>query len=53
MKPKELHEKYASAVAFIAVETPDGDQTIGSAFHFIHLCEELNPIHYRLLLAKA
>jgi len=28
-----LFEEYAAAVAYVAVETPDGDQSIGSAFH--------------------
>lgn len=33
MTPRELYERYASAVAYIAVQTPKGDETIGSAFH--------------------
>jgi hypothetical protein len=33
MTSRELYERYASAVAYIAVKLPDGGQTIGSAFH--------------------
>lgn len=31
--PRELFEAYASSVAYVAVEHPNGDQSIGSAFH--------------------
>lgn len=30
---RELYERYASAVAYVVVETPTGDEAIGSAFH--------------------
>ncbi|PKQ89426.1 hypothetical protein CXK86_20485 [Paenibacillus sp. BGI2013] len=30
---RQLYETYAAAVAYIAVETKDGEQGIGSAFH--------------------
>jgi S1-C subfamily serine protease len=33
LSPKDIHDKYASAVAYLAVEKPNGDQTVGSAFH--------------------
>jgi S1-C subfamily serine protease len=33
LSPRELFEKYAPAVAYISVELPNGDQSIGSAFH--------------------
>jgi V8-like Glu-specific endopeptidase len=32
-KAREMFEKYAVALAYVAVETPEGDQTVGSAFH--------------------
>jgi S1-C subfamily serine protease len=32
-KLRALFNQYASAVAFVSVETPSGDQSIGSAFH--------------------
>jgi hypothetical protein len=31
--PRDLYERYASAVAYLAVERTDGRQSIGSAFH--------------------
>ena len=31
--PRQLYEKYASAVAYVAVERSDGVQSVGSAFH--------------------
>jgi len=31
--PQKLYQRYASAVAYIVVEKPNGDQNIGSAFH--------------------
>jgi S1-C subfamily serine protease len=33
LRPRELYEKYASAVVYISVELPNGDHSIGSAFH--------------------
>jgi hypothetical protein len=33
LSPRELFEKYAPAVAYISVELPNGDQSIGTAFH--------------------
>jgi S1-C subfamily serine protease len=33
LSPRELFERYASAVAYIAVELPNGDEAIGTAFH--------------------
>ncbi len=33
MTPRKLYERYASAVAYVAVRRPDGDQAIGTAFH--------------------
>jgi hypothetical protein len=33
MTPRDLYERYASAVAFVAVKSSDGDHRIGSAFH--------------------
>lgn len=33
MTARELFNKYASAVAYVAVKTPAGDEAIGTAFH--------------------
>lgn len=33
LSPRNLFKKYASAVAYISVELPNGDQSIGSTFH--------------------
>lgn len=33
LNPRQLFERYAPAVAYISVELPNGDQSIGSAFH--------------------
>src|SRR5436853_7763394 len=33
LTPRELYEKYASAVAYVAVRTSDGNESIGTAFH--------------------
>jgi S1-C subfamily serine protease len=30
---RQLYEQFAAAVAYVAVETPTGDQSIGTAFH--------------------
>jgi hypothetical protein len=32
-RARDLYYKYRAAVAYVAVETPPGDQRIGSAFH--------------------
>src|SRR4051794_3315532 len=32
-RARDLYQKYAAAVAYVAVETPSGDHRIGSAFH--------------------
>src|SRR5258708_34304028 len=31
--PRELYQRYAPALAYIVLETPEGDERIGSAFH--------------------
>lgn len=33
LSPRDLFEKYAPAVAYVCVELPSGDQSIGTAFH--------------------
>lgn len=33
LTPRQLFDRYAAAVAYVAVELPNGDQAIGSAFH--------------------
>jgi hypothetical protein len=33
MTPQELYKRYSSAMAYISVQKPNGDQGIGSAFH--------------------
>lgn len=33
LTPRNLFEKYAAAVVYICVELPNGDQSIGTAFH--------------------
>jgi hypothetical protein len=33
LSPRELYERYAQAVAYVAVKRPDGTATIGTAFH--------------------
>ena len=33
MTPRQIYEKYAAAVAYVSVETKDGDHGIGTAFH--------------------
>lgn len=33
LTPRDLYARYAPAMAFIAVETPEGEERIGSAFH--------------------
>lgn len=33
LNPRQLFESYAPAVAYVSVELPNGDQSIGSAFH--------------------
>lgn len=33
MNPRELYKRYASSVAYVEVQTPNGDIKIGSAFH--------------------
>jgi hypothetical protein len=33
MTPRDLYQRYAPALAYIVVETPEGDERIGSAFH--------------------
>ena len=33
LTPRELFESYAAAVVYVCVELPNGDQSVGSAFH--------------------
>lgn len=33
LTPREIFERYAAAVVYVSVELPNGDQSIGSAFH--------------------
>ena len=33
LTPRDLFERYAPAVAYVSVRLPNGDESIGSAFH--------------------